>query len=264
MVAAAKLRRAQEQIEAARPYSEKIAAVVRNLAERTEFRNHPLLQHREVKNKHILLMTSDRGLCGGFNSNLIRAAELYIKEQSDSVEGEIGLTCVGRKGYDYFRRRNFNIRNSYVGLGGNFEGSVLGELTEKLLEGYCAEEYDAVTVIFSEFKSAIAQEIITHELLPLSLPQREKPELLIDYIYEPAAETIINEILPASIESQLWRGLLDTTASEHGARMSAMEAATTNASEMIDKLTLTYNRARQEAITTELMDIVGGAEALNG
>ncbi len=265
MVAAAKLRRAQERIVAARPYAEKMEEMTKNLAVRAgEDIKHPLLESRDVKRVQLLIFTSSRGLCGAFNSNLIKTGEKLIKEITDSGQ-EISLTTVGRKGFDYFNKRKYGIREKYLNLGAGDDFNTAQIIARDMISGYTEKEFDRVVVVFSEFYSAMKQIPLTKELLPVSTGVGEDSEsageLLSEYIFEPPAHTLLEKLLPQFVEVQIYRAVLDNLASEFGARMTAMENATSNAEEMIRGLTLTFNKARQEAITRELMDIVGGAEA---
>lgn len=263
MVSGAKLRRAEENIMAARPYAKKIAEVVTNIARRIEVREHPLIAEREIKTVNLMLITSDRGLCGAFNMNLVKEAVKYREESKDSYE-EIGLSLVGKKGADYFKKRKTHTFDEYLNLGGKYDYTLASKIGDRLIEGYCSGEWDAVCIVYSEFKSAMTQIPTVQQILPIPISEvdPEKPTLLVDYIYEPSAWELLDDILPRYVKNQVFRALLDTLASEHGARMVAMDSASTNASEMIDKLTLKFNRVRQSAITKELMEIIGGAEAL--
>jgi F-type H+-transporting ATPase subunit gamma len=262
MVAAAKLRRAQERMMAARPYSAGLRQVLASLASRIDLvSTHPLLQQRETEEKVLLLIvTADRGLCGAFNTNVIRGAQNAIAEKGWP---HVELLPIGRKGNDFFRRRTLPIRRSATHVYQALSLDTAREIAQELTNDFVSGEVDAVYVIYNEFKSIMTQRVTLERLLPLE-PQAETragnaPE--IDYIYEPGPEQILNDLLPKHIEFQLYRILLESAAAEQGARMTAMEAATKNASEIISHLTLTYNRIRQAAITKEIIEIVSGAAA---
>jgi F-type H+-transporting ATPase subunit gamma len=262
MVSAAKLRRAEEAIKSARPYSDKMRSVLMSLAERINPGVHPLVTVQPVQKALLVLITADRGLCGAFNTGLVRRSEAFIKEQS--AKGvQVDLLTVGRKGNDYFRRRPVVIAEKFTNVMGkvNFElaGNIVSISTEKFISG----DYQEVYVLYNSFRTAVTQILTLRKLLPVT-PETEEFKKRREYLYEPSEEELLEEILPRYIQVQIFTALLDSVASEHGARMSAMEAATTNAEEMINKLTLKHNRLRQESITTELMEIVGGAEALKG
>lgn len=265
MVSAAKLRRAQENIVAARPYASKMEDVLQSLAGCVEENSHPLLEKREVKKLLLLVVTSDRGLCGGFNANLCKAADRYIKEQKGNFEN-ITLLTLGRKGYEYLKNRHAVSKN-YPNLISKPNYHTAALLGQELIEGYLQGEYDQVLLLFNAFRTVMSQDITFQQLLPVEPPKDETSVLdepSIEYIYEPSVKDLLDEILPKNIEVQLFKGMLESVAAEHGARMTAMDSASKNASEMIDKLTLQYNRARQAAITTELTEIISGAESIKG
>jgi F-type H+-transporting ATPase subunit gamma len=276
MVAAAKLRRAQENILANRPYAAKMLEVLRSLAARTSPDAHPLLYRRDPKRIELMVLTSDRGLCGAFNMNLIQRAERFLAEEKAVVES-LSLSFIGRKGRDYFRKKKVTIRQEHVNLYGKVDYALASRIGQELVQCYVEERVDAIYLLYSEFKSAIQQRVVLEKILPLAadlLKEKEaakgkEPSIpaagtaaTVDYIYEPSEVEILGKILPMYVEVQVYRALLESAASEHGARMTAMENATQNAGEMIDKLTLIYNKARQASITKELIEIVGGAEAL--
>jgi F-type H+-transporting ATPase subunit gamma len=260
MVSAAKLRRAQEAVMAARPYADKMVELLHNVAARVSREAHPLLRAREEKKIHLLLFTSDRGLCGGYNANLIRAAEAFIRREGAGKE--INLVLVGRKGVDYFRRRRAAIADRHINILATPAEELAAVVTEKAIERFVNGETDAVYVIYSRFRSALSQVPTVEKLLPVALPETESTEQLTEYLYEPSVEAILASLLPKVAEVAIFRALLEATASEHGARMTAMDSATSNASKMMGTLTLQMNRARQASITRELMEIVGTAEAL--
>ncbi len=263
MVAAAKLRRAQEAITRARPYATLLEQALNRVASRAaadEGAAHPLLASRPVKRVELVVITSDRGLAGGFNSNIVRRAQRFLVENADKYE-QIHISTIGRKGRDSARARKVEIRKDYTGVHArlSFEKAheIAGELSERFLTG----EVDAVFLLFNEFKSAIAQVVRLKQLLPVETEAAEGTAS-VDFLYEPDRAALLADIVPRHLDVQVWRALLDSAASEHGARMTAMEAATKNAAEMIGALSLQYNRARQAYITKELMEIVSGAEAL--
>jgi len=274
MVSAAKLRRAQTSIVAARPYAYKIHSVISKLVAGGEY-SHPLLTTEPKSAGKILLvvLTSDRGLCGAFNGNIIKFADRFYKENKEKHEA-IDFIFVGRKANDYFKKRNVTVIETITNLANEIKFSMALELSEKIMKDFEEGSYDKVVVVYNEFKSAISQKVISEQLLPVtpmsrmemaqSVEDGEKadPEISGDYIFEPAPNLILSSLVPKHFAIQIYRAMLESVASEHGARMSAMDGATRNAGQMIRKLTLTYNKLRQAAITKELMEIVSGAEAL--
>ncbi len=260
MVAAAKLRRAQDNITQARPYADKMREVIGSLSVRVDPSHHPLLVKREVKKREILMITSDRGLCGGYNQNIIREVSHLLKDRDDGVE--VQLNIIGRKGLEYFKRRDFPIRKEYRNILGNLDYDVAAMVGKDIVEAYEAGEFDELVVVYNRFRSAISQVVTVQKLLPIEPIEIPEDAVVTEYIYEPSEKAILDQLLPRYVEVQIYRAMLEALASEFGARMTAMESATNNASEMIDRLTLEMNRARQAAITKELMEIVGGAEAL--
>ncbi|NNF84687.1 MAG: ATP synthase F1 subunit gamma [Deltaproteobacteria bacterium] len=265
MVSAAKLKRAQDAIVAARPYARKMREVVQAVAGRAGKDAHPLLSSRETKKVALLVITSDRGLCGGFNSNLLRAANRFLQETRENV-GEVALYVVGRKARDFFRRRQVPMRKEYVNVLGALSYAHAEQFANDLVDGFLAEEFDEVVIAFNEFRSAISQAVRIDKLFPVAFEQAEEEGsgTDIDYLYEPSREEILATLLPKYVEAQIFRMLLESVAGEHGARMTAMDSATNNAVDMISRLTLQMNRARQAAITKELLEIISGAEALKG
>ena len=263
MVAAARLRRAQENIINARPYARKIADVLNNLLKIEKDYQHPLLELRMVKNVAVVVVTSDRGLCGGFNSNIIKAATDEIKNNYSEVEN-CYLFCVGKKGYDYFRKREYELGDSFPGafakLKFEFAASLAGTLTNKFLSG----EVDKVVLIYNEFKSVVQQVVTVKQLFPFEVVESEEDseENISEFIYEPDKASIISSLIPRIVNSQIWTVLLESYAAELGARMTAMDLATENAKEMIRSLQITYNKERQASITSEILEIVSGANAL--
>jgi len=262
MVSAAKLKRAQDEITAARPYAEKMLELIGSLASKASSDSHPLLENRGSARIGLVLFTSDRGLCGSFNSQLLRTAERFIRENSSS---EISLYLVGKRGAEYFKRRSFKILNARVIGGGRPGYGAAVEIANDVVGSYMNGELDEVHIIFSAFKSAMTQTPVTQKLLPVAAPNNaEKKEEggQGEYLYEPSEGAVLASLLPKYVEVQAFRALLETSASEHGARMTSMDSASKNAGQMIGGLTLVYNRLRQAAITRELMEIIGGAEAL--
>jgi F-type H+-transporting ATPase subunit gamma len=258
MVAAAKLRRAQDRMMAARPYSGAMHQMLQSVASRVDAKKHPLLRRREEKNVLLVVVTADKGLCGGFNMNAIKAAQQTLAEGNwDSAS----ILPVGRKGNDFFRRRDMNIRTQAVNVFQALSLDTARELAATIISDYREEKIDAVYVVYNEFRSMISQKVVAQRMLPIETP-KPKEEVGIDYIYEPEPEAILEHLLPRYVEFQLYRVLLESSAAEHAARMTAMEAATKNAKDVIERLTLTYNRARQAAITKEIIEIVSGASAL--
>jgi F-type H+-transporting ATPase subunit gamma len=262
MVSAAKLRRAQENVVAARPYAGKLAEVLERLAASQEADPSPLMVQRETRRALLVVVTSDRGLCGGFNANLSKAAERFIKERKGEFS-ELSLMTIGRKGYEFLRNRH-TVRKHHGNIFSTLSYQTGALIAQELIEGYLAEEYDEVYVIYNAFKSVMTQDITLEQLLPIVPKKTDTEEQGVEYIYEPSKAALLDELLPKHIEVQVFKSLLESLASEHGARMTAMDSASKNATEMIGKLTLIYNRARQAAITTELMEIISGAESIKG
>ena len=264
MVSAAKLRRAQDGINAARPYARKMREVVTAVAGRAGSDAHPLLTAREAKKLALLVVTSDRGLCGSFNSGLTRAVHRFLNEHRGRYE-EITLFVVGRKGRDFFRRREIPIRKELLGVLGSVSRHHAESIANDLVGGFLAGEFDEVQIAFNEFRSAISQVVRFEKMFPIALESSGKAGGDdVDYLYEPSREEILATLLPKYVETMIFRILLESVAGEHGARMTAMDSATNNAVDMIARLTLQMNRARQATITTELTEIVSGAEALKG
>ena len=262
MVSAAKLRRAQEAAVQARPYAEKMTELLKNVTARVSSEAHPLLTPREEKKVQLVLFTSDRGLCGGYNANMIRAAEAFIRQHG--ADRQIQLTLVGRKGADHFRRRGAEISDRYVDILYKAADELAGEIAEKLIGRFVSGEVDAVYIVYSRFRSALSQVPTLEKLLPVTLTKTDEAhaQQQTEYLYEPGVEQLLASLLPRITGVAVQRALLEATASEHGARMTAMESASGNANKMIGSLTLQMNRARQASITRELLEIVGTAEAL--
>jgi len=265
MVAAAKFRKAQARITELKPYAEKMSQVLSSLACTVE-EGHPLLQARPAKKVEILILTGDRGLCGAFNTNVMKAGFNLIRETQKAGK-EVSVSAIGRKGADLLRRRKFTVRGRWVGLSGRATYADAQAIAKDIIENYMNETFDELHLVYTEFKSQAVQKVTVSQLLPLapmegsSCPP-DKADDKGEYLLEPSQQAIFDQLLPKNVEIQLFRAILDAQASEEAARMAAMENATKNADDMIKKLTLQYNKARQAAITKELMDIVGGVEAL--
>ncbi len=264
MVAAARLRSTQGRMESFEPYASKFAEVLGHLASRIDPEIHPLLVKKEkVSRVELLHLTADRGLCGSFNANTIHVAEKWIKERQDQGM-DCRLTLVGKKGRDYFRKRNDTITNSHINVYGKIDISFINQMTGDFTTRYLNDEIDEVHMIYTRFISMAKQEPTLVKLIPIEPPQSEEEtkETAAEYLCEPSAEELLIELLPKHISVQILNAFLQNEVSEHAARMTAMDNATKNCGEMIENLTLVYNKARQAAITAELMDIVGGAEAI--
>ncbi len=263
LVAASKLRKAQQAILDARPYAIKMMDVINHLAARCNSDLHPLLDDREGKRTLLLIITSDKGLCGGFNGSIIRKTAQYLK---DNDQNENSLIVAGKKGNDIFSNRPVTIVEDLVGWTKDFDYLKAQAIGGNLATMFSESKIDKVLIVYNEFKSVMQQEVIVEQLLPVVPEKMEqgKDSVAMDYIYEPDEETILNVLLKRYIADVVYRAFLESSASEHGARMTAMDSASRNAGEMIDGLTLTYNKARQAYITKELIEIVNGAEALKG
>jgi F-type H+-transporting ATPase subunit gamma len=264
MVSASKLRRAQERIMNARPFAHHMLRVLNGLAARVDPSLHPLLDLRTDGTGRTLLIvvTADRGLCGSFNTNIIKAGGAFIAERP-AIEVTLGL--VGRKGRDFFARRGFDVRFEHINL---FQALSFGHaqaIARAAIEDFCGRDVDAVYLLYNEFKSVLQQRIVVEQLLPIPRAELEAGQPVagaaIDYLYEPAPEEILRELLPHHVEVQVYRALLESSAAEHAARMTAMDTATKNSAEMIDSLTLYMNKVRQAAITREIIEVVSGAQA---
>lgn len=264
MVAAAKFRKAQQRMFELRPYAERMGGILSSLAGGSESEIHPLLAVRPRKAIEVLVITSDRGLCGAFNANILKAATRYV--DGLQKEGyEVQISVVGRKARDYYKRRSIGVRKAWTGISGKVSYASTQEISGDIIENYINEAADEVVIIYNEFKSVIAQKVVISKLLPLEPIQAAEETLPVyNFIYEPSKEEIFSRLVPKNVEIQIFRALLESQASEEAARMTAMENATKSANEMISSLTLQYNKARQASITKELMDIVGGVEALKG
>jgi F-type H+-transporting ATPase subunit gamma len=265
MVAAAKMRKVQDRMLNFRPYASRMGTVLTDLAKVAEREIHPLLALRMRKNVEVIVITSDKGLCGAFNTNILKAGNNYINGLKTENVG-FSLSVVGRKARDFFKRRNIPMRNAWTGLSGRISYENAQEIAGNLIEGYTSEAFDEVVVIYNEFKSMISQKVTIMKLLPVGVMEgeegKEESSMKADYLYEPSRAAIFERLLPKYIEIQVYRALLESSAAEEAARMAAMENATKSCSELITKITLLANKVRQAAITGELMDIVGGVEAL--
>ena len=260
MVSAAKLRRAQEHAFAARPYSALIRELLASVASRlpeTDGPIHPLLDRRPENRILLLLLTGDKGLAGAFNTNLIKASQTFL---TGHAAVRVELELVGRKGRDFYRRRDVPIAGEYVNVFAKVEHRLAREIAQKAIQRFIAEEIDAVYLLYNEFKTVMSQKLVVSPVLPLAAPS-EAPEGAVEYIYEDPPESILATLLPRYVEVQIYSAMLESAAAEHAARMTAMDAATTNAAEMIDKLTLFMNRVRQASITKEIIEVVSGAAA---
>jgi F-type H+-transporting ATPase subunit gamma len=273
MVAAARLRRAQERIISARPYAKRIEEIIQRFVSVFETSQNPLLQKREVKSIGIVVVTADRGLCGSFNTNIIRAVLNLIEKRKKELppDGKIKLICVGKKGYDYFSKHRKGIE-IFAGYPGVFKRTIeisdVREIMSKVVGGFLSGEFDKVEIVYNEFKSIVQQRIVIEDFLPI-VPKFEavKPSKgvkvpLVEYIYEPAPIEILNSLLPKYLETHILRVLLESNAAEQAARMTAMDNATENANELLRDLQLLFNKTRQALITKEMLEIAGGAEAL--
>lgn len=277
MVAAAKLRKAQERIFTARPYAFKIHEMIGHLRAHLDPENHPLFEEREeVRSALLIVITSDRGLAGAFNSNLMKVTEEHIRAALSGLD--LHVLAVGRKGHEHFAKRDYKLVGDFRGVFDDLQFPLAAEVIDRAVEGYTSGKWDRVEVAYNEFKNTISQNRVVEPLLPIPTEAFETPvmeaseeygqathgesEEAIDYLFEPSPEALLNRLIPEFLEYQLWRMVLESNAAEQGARMVAMDNATTNAGELLDELRLTYNQARQAAITTEIIEISSGAEAL--
>jgi len=258
MVSAAKLRRAQEAMFGARPYARKMMEVLESLASRAHPEAHPLLQERPEHKLLLVVVTADKGLCGGFNANILRAATRFLHEKRDR---DVALEVIGRRGRDFFKRRPVRIHAEHVGLPQPVQYAVAQSMAKSFMDGFSSGAFDHVYLLYNEFKSVIQQRVVVQRLLPLERQAIHERASATGYIYEPEPGSIFAELLPKHVETQVWRALLESAAAEHGARMAAMDAATSNASDMIDRMTLYMNKVRQAAITKEIIEVVSGASA---
>ena len=260
LISASKLRKAQAAIQTARPYAHKMRDVMNHLVARCNKDLHPLLDNRTSNRVLLVVITADRGLCGAFNSNIVKMTQELIKENTDR---EISLFIAGKKGLDFFRNRPYKIQDKYLGWTKDFEYLKAVEIGDMLAQLFIENKTDRIYMVYNEFKSIMQQEVIREQLLPI-VSEEAGDDQLTDYIFEPDEETILEDLLKRYMTTQIYRAFLESSASEHGARMTAMDSASRNAKEMIGELTLFYNRTRQAHITKELIEIVNGAEALKG
>ncbi|MFH0733555.1 MAG: ATP synthase F1 subunit gamma [bacterium] len=264
MVAAARLRRAQENVINARPYSRKIYEVLNNLLLAELNFVNPFFDEREVQKAAIIIVTSDRGMCGSFNMNVIRRAEDFINDELTELNkaGNVDLYCVGKKGYDYFAKRDYKVNNSFVGAFAGLKFEVAPQIMNCVKSKFLVGDYDKVYIVYNEFKSVMQQKLNLEQLLPIKNELVNAVKTNVEYIYEPGRAEIISALIPRALNAKIWKVLLESYAAELGARMTAMDMATENAKEIIRSLKITYNKARQAAITTEISEIVTGANAL--
>jgi F-type H+-transporting ATPase subunit gamma len=263
LVAAAKFRRAQERILEARPYAKKMNELLSGLVERTGDETHPLLARRDTGRKRLVIVTADKGLCGAFNSNILRESLRFLR---GAGETSVTLVVVGKKARDFYRRRQFTVKSEMLGFFDRLAYSHAQEIANGLMHDFLAEEVDEIHLMYNEFRSVAVQRPVRQELLPIPADaesdDKDDAGSKEEYLYEPGPEAILASLLPRHVTTQVYRALMESAAGEYGARMTAMESASKNAREMIHVLTIQYNKARQERITKELLDIVGGAEAL--
>jgi F-type H+-transporting ATPase subunit gamma len=262
MVSAAKLKKAQDAIIQLRPYANKLTEMLVNLsASLVSGDGNSYSKEREVKNILFVTITSNRGLCGGFNSNIIKRTSALIKQEFEKCNSSI--ISIGKKSSEYFPKNGFNVISTHDDLYNEITFDAVSEIAESIMNDFAKAKYDKVFLVYNQFKNAATQIIMNENYLPVEMPEDESATIG-DYIFEPSKEEIVDVLIPKSLKTQLFKGILDSHAAEHGARMTAMHKATDNANDLKDDLTLFYNKARQAAITGEILEIVGGAEALNG
>ncbi|QXV65442.1 ATP synthase F1 subunit gamma [Mucilaginibacter sp. 21P] len=277
MVSAAKLRRATDAIVQLRPYASKLKDLLANLSASLEDGASPYLQEREPVRVLVIVVTSNRGLAGAFNTNAIKAANNLINDKYNAQmkAGNVSIVAIGKKGHDFYTRRKYNVVGNHNDLYLDLNFINASKITDEIMKGFVNGQYDRVELVYNHFKNAATQFLITEQLLPVPKPEKNEkeafatkkeatPESQVDYILEPSKEEIVEQLIPKNIKIQLYRAVLDSNASEHGARMTAMDKATENAGDLLKALKLSYNQARQAAITTELTEIVSGAAALSG
>lgn len=269
MVSAAKLRRAQDAILRLRPYASKLTEIMQNVSQSSEVGGNPFTKVRPANKVLIVAIASNRGLCGAFNSNIIRMVNRMLREQysQQNNAGNVKVLCIGKKVSDYFTKNKKLYLDNRNDVYNHLDFEHVSEIAAFLMDEFAKETYDKVVIVYNRFKNAAVQYVTEETLLPLQPPTEEtqnKSKAKADYIFEPSIEEIVNELIPKTIRTQLYKALLDSHASEHGARMTAMNKATDNAGEMLRDLRLSYNKARQAVITREILEIVGGAEALKG
>ena len=267
MVSAAKLRRAQDAITQMRPYAQKLQEMLSNIISNTEGNvKMALAAERPVEKALIIIVTSDRGLCGGYNSNLIKLAKQTIQEKyaSQNAKGNVQVLPIGKKGYEHFSKNGFKVVDNFWDIFTGLSFDKVQAAAKYAMDAFASKEIDAVEVIYSEFKNAATQQFIAEQFLPVPKVAEVKGQAKADFIFEPNQDVLVAELMPKILNTQLYKAVLDANASEHGARMTAMDKASDNANELLKSLKISYNRARQAAITTELTEIVSGAAALNG
>ena len=267
MVSAAKLRRAQDSIVQMRPYAQKLQEMLSNIIGSAEGDvSMALAKERAIEKVLLIVITSDRGLCGGYNSNLIKLAKLDIKEKYSAqfANGKVKILPLGKKGYEHFSKNKFNVVDNYWNIFSDISFENVAAAAKYAMDAFATGEIDAVDIVYSEFKNAATQAFVAERFLPVKKAETKKGEAKADFIFEPNKEVLIEQLMPKILNTQLYKAILDANASEHGARMTAMDKATENANELLKGLKISYNRARQAAITTELTEIVSGAAALQG
>ena len=262
MVSAAKLKRAQDAIIQMRPYANKLTELLKNLSANVDSSDGRVYtQEREIKNVLLVTVTSNRGLCGGFNAYIMKKAKALINEDYANVN--VSILSIGKKSSEHFTKNGFNVASTHDALFGDLTFANVSRVAEGIMEQFVEGDYDKVVLVYNQFKNAATQIIMTENFLPVQAAENDS-EVVVDYIFEPTKQEIVEQLIPKSLKTQLFKAVLDSHAAEHGARMTAMHKATDNASELKKDLTLTYNKARQAAITNEILEIVGGAEALSG
>lgn len=266
MIASVKFRKAQQNVVAARPYARKISEILRNLIPTIESFDNELLKQRDTKKICVVVVAADRGLCGSFNTNLLKAATALINEKySDYLKNhDLTVFPIGKKAYDYFNKRNYDLYARSINIFDRLTFPDAQGVVKEIIRGYTEKRFDKVVIVYNEFKSVVQSKTVEEQFLPIppfETVEGEKSKIS-NYIFEPSSMDIVNNLLPRHLNTQVWRILLESFASEQAARMTAMDSATTNANDLLQSLNLTYNRARQAKITTEILEIVGGAEAL--
>jgi F-type H+-transporting ATPase subunit gamma len=262
MVSAAKLKRAQDAIIQMRPYANKLTELLKNLSASLDSSDGGVYtQEREIKNVLLVTVTSNRGLCGGFNAYIMKKAKALINEEH--AHANVSILSIGKKSSEHFTKNGFNVASTHDALFGDLTFDNVAIVAEGIMKQFVKGDYDKVVLVYNQFKNAATQIIMTENFLPVQAAENNS-EIVVDYIFEPTKQEIVEQLIPKSLKTQLFKAVLDSHAAEHGARMTAMHKATDNASELKKELTLTYNKARQAAITNEILEIVGGAEALSG
>jgi F-type H+-transporting ATPase subunit gamma len=262
MVSSSKLRRAQERILRSRPYAQHMLRVLNSLATRTDSARHVLLQEQPAQRPLLIVITADRGLAGSFNANVIKGAAEFITEHPRDAGRDVALALVGRKGRDFFMRRGFDVRYEEVGLFQNVKWSNAQAIANTAIKEFLAPEIGSVYLVYNQFKSIISQQVVIERLLPIAKLEQAPMEAPVDYLFEPSPEELLDTLLPFHVAVQVNRALLESSAAEHAARMTAMDSATRNAREMVDRLTLYMNKVRQASITREIIEIVAGAQSV--